>query len=151
MEERDKRHQSVSVSPALYLHLLKPKLYPMERTYGIWELMESWFISPSVYSVIPRVMPYLGLPLRLRWYRIYLQYGRRRFNPWVGKIPWRRNGNQIQYSCLENSRDRRAWWATVHGIEKSRTWLSEKTFWFVGGGGPEICNNIWMARTWVLI
>ena len=34
------------------------------------------------------------------------------------------NGNPLQYSCLENSRDRGAWWATVHGLEKSWTQLS---------------------------
>ena len=38
--------------------------------------------------------------------------------PWVGKIP---NGNPLQYSCLENSMYRGAWWATVHGVTKSRT------------------------------
>ena len=32
-----------------------------------------------------------------------------------------RNGNPLQYSCLENSMDRGAWWATVHGVAKSRT------------------------------
>ena len=31
----------------------------------------------------------------------------------------------VQYSCLENSMDRRAWWATVRGVAKSRTWLSD--------------------------
>ena len=31
------------------------------------------------------------------------------------------NGNPLQYSCLENSMDRGAWWATVLGITKSRT------------------------------
>ena len=31
----------------------------------------------------------------------------------------------LQYSCLENPMDRRAWWATVHGAPKSRTWLSD--------------------------
>ena len=29
------------------------------------------------------------------------------------------NGNPLQYSCLENSTDRGAWWATVHGVAKS--------------------------------
>ena len=31
------------------------------------------------------------------------------------------NGNPLQYSCLENSLDRGAWWATVHGLTKSCT------------------------------
>ena len=34
------------------------------------------------------------------------------------------NGNPLQYSCLENSMDRGAWEATVHGVTKSRTQLS---------------------------
>ena len=35
------------------------------------------------------------------------------------------NGNPLQYSCLENPMDRGAWWATVHGVAKSRTQLSD--------------------------
>ena len=35
------------------------------------------------------------------------------------------NGNPLQYSCLENPMDRGAWWATVHGVVKSRTRLSD--------------------------
>ena len=35
------------------------------------------------------------------------------------------NGNLLQYSCLENSMDREAWLATVHGVAKSRAQLSE--------------------------
>ena len=31
------------------------------------------------------------------------------------------NGNPLQCSCLENPRDRGAWWAAAHGVEKSRT------------------------------
>ena len=38
------------------------------------------------------------------------------------------NGNPLQYSCLENSMDRGAWWAAVHGVAKSRTRLSNFTF-----------------------
>ena len=38
------------------------------------------------------------------------------------------NGNPLQYSCLENPMDGEAWWATVHGVAKSRTWLSDFTF-----------------------
>ena len=34
------------------------------------------------------------------------------------------NGNSLQYSCLENSKDRGAWWAMVHGVTKIRAQLS---------------------------
>ena len=37
---------------------------------------------------------------------------------------------QLQYSCLENPMDGRAWWAAVHGVAKSQTWLSDVTFTF---------------------
>ena len=33
------------------------------------------------------------------------------------------NGNPLRYSCLENPRDRGAWWAAVYGVAQSRTWL----------------------------
>ena len=35
------------------------------------------------------------------------------------------NGNPLQYSCLENPTDRRAWWATVHGFAQSWIRLSD--------------------------
>ena len=41
----------------------------------------------------------------------------------VRKIPGGGNGSPLQYSCLENPMDRRAWWATVHGVTKSQTRL----------------------------
>ena len=47
------------------------------------------------------------------------QHKRPRFDPWVGKIPGEGNGNPLQYSCLEISMDRGAWWATVHGVAES--------------------------------
>ena len=40
------------------------------------------------------------------------------------------NGTPLQYSCLENPMDGGAWWATVHGVAKSRTRLSNFTFTF---------------------
>ena len=46
------------------------------------------------------------------------------FNPWVGKISWRRAWQPTLYSCLENLMDRGAWWATVLGITKNQTRLS---------------------------
>ena len=41
--------------------------------------------------------------------------------PGSGRSPGEGNGNPLQYSCLENPMDGRAWWATVHGVAKSRT------------------------------
>ena len=40
--------------------------------------------------------------------------------PGLGRSPGVGNGNLLQYSCLENSRDRGAWWATVHGSQRGR-------------------------------
>ena len=48
-----------------------------------------------------------------------------KFDPWVGKILWRRKCNPFQYSCWDNPMDRGAWWATVRGVSKSRTQLSD--------------------------
>ena len=42
--------------------------------------------------------------------------------PGSGRFPGAGNGNPLQYSCLENSKDREAWQATVHGVAKSGTW-----------------------------
>ena len=36
----------------------------------------------------------------------------------LGRSSGERNGNPLQYSCLGNPKDRRAWWATVHGVTK---------------------------------
>ena len=36
--------------------------------------------------------------------------------PGLGRSPGEGNGNPLQYFCLENSMDRGAWWATVHGV-----------------------------------
>ena len=45
--------------------------------------------------------------------------------PRWGRTPGEGHGNPLQYSCLENSRDRAAWRATLQGVTKSQTWLSD--------------------------
>ena len=47
--------------------------------------------------------------------------------PVLGRSPGEGNGNTLQYSCLENPMERGAWWATVHGVTKSWTQLSDFT------------------------
>ena len=48
--------------------------------------------------------------------------------PGLGRSPGEGNGNPLQYSCLENSMDRGAWRATVHGVTKSGTRLNDFHF-----------------------
>ena len=45
--------------------------------------------------------------------------------PGLGRSLGEGNGDAFQYFCLENSVDRGVWWATVHGVSKSQTWLND--------------------------
>ena len=45
--------------------------------------------------------------------------------PDLGRSSRAGHGNSLQSSCLENPMDRKAWWATVHGVAKSLTHLSD--------------------------
>ena len=51
----------------------------------------------------------------------FRRWKRHGFDPWSARSPGGGHGNPLQYSCLENSTDRGAWQATVHGVIKSRT------------------------------
>ena len=58
------------------------------------------------------------------------------------------NGNPLQYPCLENPMDREAWWATVHGVTKSQTRLSDFT---LKRKKKVIINNnyYFLAHNWI--
>ena len=47
--------------------------------------------------------------------------------PGSGRSPGGEDGSPLQYSCLKNPMDRGAWWATVHGVAKGCTRLSNFT------------------------
>ena len=47
--------------------------------------------------------------------------------PGLGRSPGVGNGNLLQYSCLDKTMDRGAWWATVHEVTKSQIGLSIHT------------------------
>ena len=70
----------------------------------------------------------VGLPVWLRGKESACK-GRRhkrgRFNPWMGKIPWRREWQATPDSFLGNSVNRGVWQATVHGVTKIQTGLSD--------------------------
>ena len=70
----------------------------------------------------------IGYPLKYSWASLVAQtvknlpaMGR----PGLGTSPGGGQGNPVQYSCLENPVNRGAWWATFHGVAKSRTQLSD--------------------------
>ena len=48
--------------------------------------------------------------------------------PGSGRSPGERNGNPVQYFCLENSMDRGVWWATVHGITKRHNGVTNTVY-----------------------
>ena len=78
----------------------------------------------NIYSVLG------GFPGSSDCKSVCLQCGRLGSIPGSGRSPGEGNGSPLQYSCLENPMDRGALQATVHGIEKSRTRLSNLTFTF---------------------
>ena len=74
--------------------------------------------------------------------------------PGSGRSPGEGNGNPLQYSCLENSMDRGAWQATVHGVTKSWTRLSDSRQDHIcrmgcrgWGGEAEWRQGAWLTAT----
>ena len=51
--------------------------------------------------------------------------------PGLGRSPGEGNSSPLQYSGLESPHGRKSWWATVHGITKSWTWLSDFHFMII--------------------
>ena len=120
---------------------LSPKIQEAKQEPGyrknnsFWEEKESHFHTPSLgpnflseFFYIFHFWPGSKLEVALSGKEFGFQSRRckrGRFSHWVGKIPRRKW--QLQYSCLENSMNRGAWWATAHGVAESRTRLSAHT------------------------
>ena len=67
-----------------------------------------------------------------QWYRIYpCNAGVAGLTPGAGRSPCGGNGNTLQFSCLKNPIDRGAWRATLHGVTKSHTRLSNCVYMYV--------------------
>ena len=58
--------------------------------------------------------------------------------PGLGRSPEGGHGNPLQYSCLENPKDRETWWAVVHRVTKSRTRLKRLSTHKVLGDGLRV-------------
>ena len=109
--------QGVFRSPASHLVLYSFLFHSLNFEKQMYDIVKLHHKSLH-YEFLDLLVRTVGsrLPWWLRWWRVCLRYKRPRFNPWVGKIPQEGNGNPLQYSCLENSTDRGAWWAIVHGV-----------------------------------
>ena len=124
-EEESNFQAAVSSTPSLYCPLTSNK------SYILW----LYPINIITSSCLPDP--------RVSWFNgIYWQYGSEvkasacnagdlGSIPGSGRSPGERNGNPLQYSCLENPMDRGAWWATVHGVANGQTRLSDFTFTFI--------------------
>ena len=113
------------------LRTIKPK---------IWKLTKKWDTE-----ITPKITPHCAVKKGSQWYlhltleatlepvfpggSVHKEYACNAGD--LGSIPgFRRslgegNGNPLQYPCLENPMDRGAWWAPVHGVRRSQTWLSD--------------------------
>ena len=67
----------------------------------------------------------MGLPQWLSGKESTCNAGDAGLIPGSGRSPGGGHGNPLQYPCLENPMDRGDWWATVHGVTKSQTRLSD--------------------------
>ena len=83
------------------------------------------FPDPSLTTPLcHHQLPNLGFPGGLNGKESAYNAGDSGSIPGSGRSPGERNGNPLQFSCLENSMDREAQWATVHEVTKSQTRLS---------------------------
>ena len=103
---------SKSLVPVQWSHCVKVKELQSHRT-----------VTASHYNTLAWKIPWMVEPGRLQFMGS-LGVG------WLSDFPftflhWRGNGNPLEYCCLENPRDRRAWWAVVYVVAQSRTRLKQ--------------------------
>ena len=107
------------------IHLL---IHPL---MGIWIISTFWLLWIILlwtfsYKVLCGHVFSLGFPATLVVKKLPANAGNARDAGsvlWLGRSPGGRHGNPLQCSCLENPTDWGAWWAPVHGVAKSQTWL----------------------------
>ena len=93
---------------------------------------EASILLPSAFFIIQFSHPYMttGKTIALTRWTFVDKVMSLLFNMLLRLVIGEGNGTPLQYFCLENPMDRGAWWAVVHGVAKSRTWLSNFTFTF---------------------
>ena len=93
---------------------------------------EASILLPSAFFIIQFSHPYMstGKTIALTRWTFVDKVMSLLFNMLLRLVIGEGNGTPLQYFCLENPMYRGAWWAVVHGVAKSRTWLSNITFTF---------------------
>ena len=108
---------------------------PYVSVYPGIQLKKGWKILEKIFCAIPEKTElefaihlqqftqhlYLGFPGDSDSKESACNAGDTDLIPGSGRSPGVGNGSPLQYSCLENSKDREAWQATVPGVAKSRT------------------------------
>ena len=106
-------------SPSVYHEVMGPDA----MTLVFWMLSSKPAFWRFSVTLIKRL---LGLAWWLRGKESACSAGNLGLIPGPGISPGGGHANPLQYSRLENPKDRRAWQATVHSIEKTQTWLQTK-------------------------
>ena len=90
-------------------------ILPTIATWGWIIVLGSWWGVPLLWRAS------MGFPGCSDGKESFCLSGNLGSTPGLGRSPREGNGNPFQDCCLRNPMDRRAWWATVHGVTKSRT------------------------------
>ena len=126
----------------------------------LWKFVDRFFMDIWLVLLI-----YRGIWLLGRIVTLWASVGRLDFKeyacnardpgsiPDLGRSPGEGNGDPLQYSCLENSMDRGAWWATVHGVTKRQdsatiTHTHTVTVYFAFWGNTNLLSK-WSALFFV--
>ena len=96
------------------------------QSVAVADQQQSKFIENEnlIWCILTSIRFSKGLPWWLSGKESACNAGDAGSIPGSKRYPAEGNGNSLQYSCLRNPKDRGAWWAMVHGVAKSHTWLS---------------------------
>ena len=100
----------------------------------------TWDAYIYIYAYVYLCLYIIHIYMVAQQWRICLQCRDAGSVPGSRRSPGEGNGNPLQYSCLGNPMDREAWQATVHGVAKSQTRLSNKTTTICQMAGNRIFN-----------
>ena len=91
----------------------------------LWLFLNSCYLIDKCFFFFFLVLHLMGFPLGSEGKESACNAGDLGSMLGLGISPGGGHGNPLKYSCLENPMDSGAWQATVHGVAKSRTWLSD--------------------------